>query len=160
MGEEAWVHHAFEAFPRCGWELCLTEWKFWVSLAFRQTRHWLHCSCFFLPGLSSFLLDLPFWPVIHESHCRFQYGWFNQRVISGHRLEIERVMVLPTHVTVTDHSPDFFLFSGGRSIPWAALAFLRARKSVNVSFGRWRVRCECGAGDDSPVLSWLLQYGC
>jgi len=31
----------------------------------------------------------------------YQYGWFNQRVISGHHLEIERVMVLPTHVT--DH---------------------------------------------------------
>jgi hypothetical protein len=111
----------------------------------------------YLPSFWICLFDL--WsmsPIVDSISIRV----VNQRVISGHRLEIERVMVLPTHVTVTDHSPDFFLFSGGRSIPWAALAFLRARKSVNVSFGRWRVRCECGAGDDSPVLSWLLQYGC
>ena len=55
----------FFSFSKARRELWKREWKSWVSLPLRQTRHWLNS---FVPGY--LLLDLPLWPVIHESHCR------------------------------------------------------------------------------------------
>jgi len=54
------------------------------------------------------LFDL--WSMWVTLWISFQYEWFHQRVINGHRLEIERVMVLPTHVTIIRT----FSFSGRR----------------------------------------------
>lgn len=100
----------FFSFSKARREFWKREWKSWVSLALRQTRHWLNSSCLF-PAIFFWICLFDLWSMspIVDSIWNTS-GRFNQRVISNHPLEISIVMVLPTHLI--DHYHLFFLFWG------------------------------------------------